>query len=679
MTTLAEHIIVVGAENRPPTLEKSVYDSWASPIRLFIKGKKNGRMMLDSIDNGPLVYPTVEENRQTRPKKYFELTEAQLLQDDYDVQAKNIILHGLPPNVYALVNHQKAAKDIWDRVKLLMKGTALSYQELEDPIDCINKAMAFQFDVASRFPTSNNQLRTSSIPKIRQPFKMEESQFNKLKEDKLRVLLEGHMAKQCTQPKRLRISAWFKEKLMLAEAQEVGQILDEEQLHSRPWNSRNCDDISSAKENLMANLSSCDPDVLSKVPYSDSYPNDMINQDVQEMSYSEQTHIDDYLDNEINSDSNIIPYSQYLQESQDAAMHMLTKLQVFYDDTQKQALGYQNPFNLKKAQRIKPTLYDGSVITKEHAVILVIDDEETMILKEELNKIKEDFGKSFVTQKELYAEQAFWLKHSNYNPDTSVKSHTPVRIEAPSELPKVSLVNESLQNLKYQLASFDKVVKKRTTSDAIIAEIMSQEIVHIAVNYVDILDVKKLCVNECNKCLELETELLKKKDLIEKDVYDKLLKTHSQEKDTVIRKLKEKIKSLSEKDSVENVKKYIDEIETINIEFEQTLKNELRKLKGKNVVDTAVSKPSATISPGKFKLDIEPISRRLKNNRDAHEVYLEKTIENTDTLRRLVECTRKQYPSEPLLEFACTFTKHVQEFLVYVSKACPSLTKPCEN
>nr|GEW42324.1 hypothetical protein [Tanacetum cinerariifolium] len=148
MITLAEHIIVVGAENRPPMLKKSMYDSWASRIRLFIKGKKIGRMMLDSIDNGPLVYLTVEEDGQTRPKKYSELTEAQQLQDDYNIQATNIILHGLPPDVYALVNHQKAAKDIWDKVKLLLKGTKLS-----------------------------------------QPFKMEKSQFNKFKEDKLRFLL----------------------------------------------------------------------------------------------------------------------------------------------------------------------------------------------------------------------------------------------------------------------------------------------------------------------------------------------------------------------------------------------------------------------------------------------------------------------------------------------------------
>ncbi|GJS56974.1 hypothetical protein Tco_0651758 [Tanacetum coccineum] len=131
MTTLAEHIIVAGAENRPPMLKKSMYDSWARRIRLFIKGKKHDRMMLNSIDNGPVVYLTIEENGQTRPKKYSKLTEAQQLQDDCDVQAMNIILHGLPPDVYALANHQDAAKDIWDRVKMLMKGIELSYQEHE--------------------------------------------------------------------------------------------------------------------------------------------------------------------------------------------------------------------------------------------------------------------------------------------------------------------------------------------------------------------------------------------------------------------------------------------------------------------------------------------------------------------------------------------------------------------
>nr|GFA77362.1 hypothetical protein [Tanacetum cinerariifolium] len=96
---------------------------------------------------------------------------------------------------------------------------------------------------------------------------------------------------------------------------------------------------------------------------------------------------------------------------------------------------------------IKPTLYDGSVISSQHAVIPVIDDEETLILEEvsrskmlakqndlilkekkinttlinyvELNQLSEDFGKRCVPQQELSAKQAFWLQTSNPNTETS--------------------------------------------------------------------------------------------------------------------------------------------------------------------------------------------------------------------------------------------------------------------
>ncbi|GJX38526.1 retrovirus-related pol polyprotein from transposon TNT 1-94 [Tanacetum coccineum] len=109
------------------------------------------------------------------------------------------------------------------------------------------------------------------------------------------------------------------------------------------------------------------------------------------------------------------------------------------------------------------------------------------------------------------------------------------------------------------------------------------------------------------------------------------------------------------------------------------LRNELRKLKRKNVVNTAVSKPNATVALGMFKLDIDTLSPRLKNNRDAHEVYIEKTIEYADTLCGFVESARAHNPSEPLLEYACMFTKHVQELLVYVSQTCPSSPKSSEK
>ncbi|GJS32000.1 hypothetical protein Tco_0530382 [Tanacetum coccineum] len=76
-------------------------------------------------------FKTRRKNGQVRNKKYAELTKQEKLQDDCDVQAINIVLQGLSPDVYALVDHCKSAKDIWERVKLLMKGTKLSYQERE--------------------------------------------------------------------------------------------------------------------------------------------------------------------------------------------------------------------------------------------------------------------------------------------------------------------------------------------------------------------------------------------------------------------------------------------------------------------------------------------------------------------------------------------------------------------
>nr|GEW43050.1 hypothetical protein [Tanacetum cinerariifolium] len=110
-----------------------------------------------------------------------------------------------------------------------------------------------------------------------------------------------------------------------------------------------------------------------------------------------------------------------------------------------------------------------------------------------------------------------------------------------------------------------------------------------------------------------------------------------------------------------------------------TLQNELRRLKGKLVLNNATTITNATtIAPGMFKLDVEPLSHRLKKNKDAHEDYLKKTIENTNTIRGLVERAKKNL-SEPLLDSACKFTKHVQELLVYVSQTCPSFTKPSEK
>nr|GFC75691.1 hypothetical protein [Tanacetum cinerariifolium] len=52
-------------------------------------------------------------------------------QADFDVKATNIILQALPSEIYALVSTHKVAKDLWERIQMLMQGTSLTKQERE--------------------------------------------------------------------------------------------------------------------------------------------------------------------------------------------------------------------------------------------------------------------------------------------------------------------------------------------------------------------------------------------------------------------------------------------------------------------------------------------------------------------------------------------------------------------
>ncbi|GJU85154.1 integrase, catalytic region, zinc finger, CCHC-type containing protein [Tanacetum coccineum] len=568
--TLAEYMILSGADNRPPMLDKDLYDSWKSRMELYMQNREHERMILESVENGPLIWPTIEENGVTRTKKYVELSAAEKIQADCDMKATNIILQGLPADIYSLVNHHRVAKDLWERVQLLMQGTSLTKQEREcklydafdkfthikgeslhkyylrftqlindmniynmkmeqfqvntkflnslppewskfvtdvklvkdlhttnfdqlhayleqhelhanevhllrernqdplafvanqqmtqphfntyqssynnlqlqqqfspsqygsihptqhysstypsqpqfshssippsylyqsqmnhqttqpmtesplvdsgfaipvfslgdDLISCLNKAMAFITAVASsRFPSTNNQLRTLSnlrnhatiqdgrvtVQQVQgrqgqsysgTGYKSNATSFGgNNATGQARVVKcyncqgKGHMARQCSQPKRLRNAALYKDKAMLAEAQEAGKIIDEEkltfladpgvpdgqavqtiipkndafQIEDLDTYDSDCYEISNAKVVLMANISIYGSDVISEVPHYETYLNDMENQCVHAMQDFEQPPVVDFTDNEIHSDSNIIPYSQYLQETQ---------------------------------------------------------------------------------------------------------------------------------------------------------------------------------------------------------------------------------------------------------------------------------------------------------------------------------------------------------------------------
>nr|GEZ47983.1 hypothetical protein [Tanacetum cinerariifolium] len=157
---------------------------------------------------------------------------------------------------------------------------------------------------------------------------------------------EGHMSKQCTKPKRKLDDSWFKDKVLLVQSQVNGQILHEEELvfladpgiveaqathtviaHNAAYQANDldaydsdCDELSATKVALMENLSHYGSNDLAEVHNHDNVNDNVINQAVQTMLFSEHSNIMNHSKTEITSDSNIVPYSQYVSESQYAAV-----------------------------------------------------------------------------------------------------------------------------------------------------------------------------------------------------------------------------------------------------------------------------------------------------------------------------------------------------------------------
>ncbi|GJR11410.1 retrovirus-related pol polyprotein from transposon TNT 1-94 [Tanacetum coccineum] len=739
MTTLADKSLLSGGDNKPPMLEKHLYDSWKSRMELYMLNRPHGRMILASVEKGPLVWPSITEDGVTRLKEYIELTPAEAIQADCDIKAINIILQGLPTEIYALVSQHRVAKDLWEKIKLLMQGTSLTKQEREcklydefdkftykkgeslheyylrftlllndmniykmpleqfqvntkflntlpdewskfvtdvklvkdlhttnvdqlhaylqqherhanevrlmhernsdplalvashqlppstyqshlhtlpnsqlqhhvspypssqfvtpyqtqqfttsqstplsitypsneyqssvhhnvyspqssipqleyapttyqhqqsefsqpdsglivpvfqkgdDPIDAINHMMSFLTAVVtSRYPTTNNQLRTSSNPRQQatiydgkvtvQPVQGRQTTYaagttrkytpgaSGSNTGKQRTVIcynckgEGHISKQCTMPKRKRDETWFNDKVLLVQAQASGQVLTEEEIafladpglpdtqtsqtvitHNAAYQAddldaydSDCDELNSAKIALMANLSRNGSDALTEVHNPDNLAYDLINQSEQIMTSSEQSNDVNQTETEITSDSNIIPYSQYLSETQQETVQNSNSSaqqdecpDIIYFE---QLIKYPS---VNCTNESKPKLYDGNVILKMDTTVIPDSDETLMLCEESRSKmllkeqdpmvvknnvntkpinyavLNNDYNKRFVQQSDLYSEHAYWNPTSVPPLDPSPSSTTN-KVEVPKELPKVSMVNTSLKDV----------------------------------------------------------------------------------------------------------------------------------------------------------------------------------------------------------------------------------------
>ncbi|GKD84742.1 hypothetical protein Tco_1355896 [Tanacetum coccineum] len=80
-----------------------------------------------------------------------------------------------------------------------------------------------------------------------------------------------------------------------------------------------------------------------------------------------------------------------------------------------------------------------------------------------------------------------------------------------------------------------------------------------------------------------------------------------------------------------------------------------------------------------YKLDLEHLAPRLLKNMDAHTDYIKHTQTQANTIRGIVEQAKELRPLDNSLDYACKYTKHIQELLFHVRDSCPSINKPNEK
>ncbi|GJR62665.1 hypothetical protein Tco_1504827 [Tanacetum coccineum] len=382
MTTLADKAILSGADNHPPMLEKDMYDSWKSIMELYMMNRQHGQMILKSVENGPLIWPTIEENEVTRPKKYYELSAMEAIQADCDIKATNIILQGLPPEVYALVSNHKVAKELWERIQLLIKfvtdvklvrdlhttnidqlhaylgqrefhanEVCLMHERNSDPLALVATHQMTQ----SPYQTHQNSYQNSQFqpqvllyqsPQHGSPYQSQQYSNNQSStplsitypSNDYQSSVHHNVYSPPLYIPQLEYAATVNQQPEFPQL-DSGLIVPVFQKGDDPIDAINhmmsffyccsddldaydsdCDELNTAKVSLMANLSHYGSYALAEVHNHDNVNNNMINQAVQVMPSSEQSNVVNHSETKITSDSNIIPYSQYVIESQQAAV-----------------------------------------------------------------------------------------------------------------------------------------------------------------------------------------------------------------------------------------------------------------------------------------------------------------------------------------------------------------------
>nr|GEW66767.1 hypothetical protein [Tanacetum cinerariifolium] len=551
--TLGEYTILY-ADNRPPMLDKDLYDSWKSRMELYMQNRERRRMIL-------------------------ELVEHEKIQADCDLKATNIILQDPPSDIYSLVNRHR-----------IDSGLAVPvFKQGDDLIDAINKMMSFLSIV---FLSTNNQLRNSSNPRQQA------------------TIHDGGVTVQPVQGRQTSFVA----DLGVAEGPITQTVIthnaayQEEDLDAYDYD---FDNFSPAKAVLLDNLSSYGSYVLSE--------------------------------NEIRSDSNIIPYSEYLLETQNAAVH----------DTNSSP--QQDAMILSVSEQLSNQVTNCNKVNKNNIIANKSLYVELERYKEQVKLLEERQNVDLSTREKLIMDDILQEKNAQFT-DFEKQINYPKQTLSKQSKKKESLTktfnvfkNKSKENeaknidkeitLEKKVKELDNIVYKMGQSAQTIRSMLYDgSVIAKETNVISIADSEEtLMLEEENfgKCFVPQQEL--------SDEQAFQLQTLHPNTDQYV-SLPVKIEAPRE---LSKKKGFVI----------TTLKNDLRKFKGKDIVDNASQASNAiTIAPGMYKLDLVTLAPKDKNNRKTYIYYLKYTIEQAAILKEIFEQAKSLNPLDSASYYAFAIT-----------------------
>nr|GEX97532.1 integrase, catalytic region, zinc finger, CCHC-type, peptidase aspartic, catalytic [Tanacetum cinerariifolium] len=540
-------------------------------MELYMLNRQHSRMILESVKHGPLLWPTIKEDRVTRLKKYSELSAAEAIQADCDVKATNIILQALPLEIYALERECKlydafdkfayqmgeALRDFYLIFSLLLNDMNMYNMKLEQfqvntkflntlppewskfvtdvkLVRDLHTTNASPYATSYHLPQFVSKGPSSSTHSISYPVTDTSSLVNHNAYMASSSAPQIDYAPMVLQDKELEFLA----NPGTTESSSNHTVITNNaayQADDLDAYDSDCDEINSAKIALMANLTHYGSDnlveerVLNELKHDEkAFSSYESSQEIESLKHTLSEYLkekesleqkitilkNDFQKEESRNIDRELALEKQVKElnnivfkrSQSAqTVHMLTKPQVFYNHFTRQALDFQNPCYLKKAQQLKPKLYDGRIIEKSDAVVIP-DIEETLMLTEEsrskmiekqkdpqmtemkmitkpinyaiLNQLSTDFKTRFVPQIELSAEQAFWSQYSVQTDEPNLFATTTI-VEVPKELPKVSMEKVLvITALKEQLS---KLKGKAVLTEAVSLNAIDPELLKVDV------------------------------------------------------------------------------------------------------------------------------------------------------------------------------------------------------